>query len=477
MDQVLQDVAPLRAVGALASTEITAVDYDHRRVRPGSLFCCVRGARHDGHDFASAAVERGATGLVVERELAIAAPQAIVGPGQIRMAMAAASAQLWGHPSRALTTIGVTGTNGKTSVTHLVAAVLAAAGRPTCVIGTLSGARTTPEAPDLQRQLAAALASGRRAAAVEVSSHALVQLRVRGTRFAVGVFTNLAHDHLDYHRTMERYFEAKASLFEHEECRAAVLDADDPWVATLGERLAHRALPLEWYSAGEASEVELSREETRFVWRGRPVRLALAGAFQVSNALAAAHVGLVLGLDEAEVVEGLGSAGKVPGRFEVVAGPPEVPVTVVVDFAHTPEALAGALATARALAGRSGRVLCVFGCGGDRDHDKRAPMGAAALAGADLLVVTSDNARTEDPARIAADVVAGFDQAARARTTTILDRAAAISEALSAADDGDVVLVAGKGHETTQEIGGRTIAFDDRQVAARVVAERFGTAS
>ncbi|MDA8073412.1 MAG: UDP-N-acetylmuramoyl-L-alanyl-D-glutamate--2,6-diaminopimelate ligase [Actinomycetota bacterium] len=476
MDQVLRDVVVQRAVGALAASDISTIDFDHRRVTPGSLFCCVRGEHHDGHRFAEAAVRRGAVGLVVERQLALAVPQAVVGAGQVRAAMAAAACQLWGHPSRTLTTVGVTGTNGKTSVTHLVAAVLGAAGRPTSVIGTLSGARTTPEAPDLQRQLAAALADGWRAAAVEVSSHALVQLRVRGTRFAVGVFTNLAHDHLDFHGTMDRYFEVKASLFEQEECRQAVLNADDPWVATLGRRLAGRSQPLAWYSAAEASDVAVGVDYTRFVWRHRPVRLALPGAFQVANALAAAHVGLALGMDEAEVVEGLGAAGRIPGRFEVVAGPPEVPVTVVVDFAHTPAALTVALASARAIAGRSGRVLCVFGCGGDRDHDKRAPMGAAALEGADLVVVTSDNARSEDPALIAAAVTAGIDAAGRARTTTVLDRAAAIAEAVSAARHGDVVLIAGKGHETTQDIGGRVLAFDDRQVAAHVVADRFGVA-
>lgn len=476
MDQVLQDVVPLRTVGSLASSEIVAVDYDHHRAVPGSLFCAVRGAHHDGHRFASAAIERGATGIVVERELPVAVPQAIVGAGGVRPAMAAASCQLWGHPSRRLTTVGVTGTNGKTSVTHLVAAVLGAAGRPTCVIGTLSGARTTPEAPDLQRQLARALEDGRRAAALEVSSHALVQQRVRGTWFAVGVFTNLAHDHLDYHHTMARYFDAKASLFEREECGAAVLNADDPWVATMGARLAGRALSLAWYSTTEASQVELAPEGTRFRWRGRTVRLALSGAFQVANALAAAHVGLVLGVEEAEIVEGLAGAGGVPGRFEVVASPPKVPVTVVVDFAHTPEALAQALASARAIAGRAGRVLCVFGCGGDRDHEKRGPMGAAALAGADLLVVTTDNPRSEDPLAIAAEVLSGFDDAARARTATILDRSAAIAEALSCAEPGDVVLIAGKGHETTQELADRTIAFDDRQVAAHAVAERFGVA-
>jgi UDP-N-acetylmuramoyl-L-alanyl-D-glutamate--2,6-diaminopimelate ligase len=470
LDQLLQDVATTRHDAALPAVAVSTIAFDHRRVVEGALFCCLRGEHHDGHEFAAAAVEKGAVALLVDHQLPLSVPQVVVGADEVRRVMAIASCRLWGEPSRTLTTVGVTGTNGKTSVTHLLAAVLEAADRPTTVIGTLSGARTTPEAPDLQCQLAASLASGQRAAAVEVSSHALVQARVHGTWFAAGVFTNLAHDHLDFHGTMEAYFAAKALLFEEEHCAQAVVNGDDRWGRVLVERLQRRGVRVRTYSLDDAGDIESDAQRTAFSWRGHRVSMTMAGGFQVANALAAATTAAALGVEDDTIVAGLARARPVPGRFEVVAGPPSVPFTVVVDFAHTPDALAAALYSARAITGPGGQVRCVFGCGGDRDRAKRPDMGSVAAAGADMVVVTADNARGEDVGRIADEVMAGIGVEARRRTSVLLDRRAAIEAAVNRSSPGDVVLVAGKGHERTLDVGGRSVPFDDRQVAVDAVA-------
>lgn len=470
LDQLFQDVATTRHGAALPAVAVSTIAFDHRRVVSGALFCCIRGEHDDGHEFAAAAVEKGAVALLVDHPLPLPVPQVVVGADEVRRVMAIASCRLWGEPSRALTTVGVTGTNGKTSVTHLLAAVLDAAGQPTTVIGTLSGTRTTPEAPDLQCQLAAALASSRQAAVVEVSSHALVQSRVHGTWFAAGVFTNLAHDHLDFHGSMDAYFAAKALLFENEHCAQAVVNRDDPWGRMLVERLRRRGMPVWTYSLDDAEDIRSDAQRTTFSWREKRVSMAMAGGFQVANALAAATTAAALGVEADTIVAGLARARPIPGRFEVVVGPPSVPFTVVVDFAHTPDALAVALQSARAITGPGGRVLCVFGCGGDRDRAKRPDMGSVAAAGADLVVVTADNARGEDVRRIADDVMAGIGVEASRRTSVLLDRRAAIESAVSRSSSGDVVLVAGKGHERTLDIGGRSVPFDDRQVVAEAVA-------
>ena len=472
MDRVLQDVTLAGARGDLGAPEITSVAYDHRAVEPGALFCCVAGAVHDGHRFAGRAVAAGAAGVLAEHQVDVDVAQAIVAPGAVRPAMALASCRVWGDPSAKLTAVGVTGTNGKTSVTHLVAAALDAGGRPAVVIGTLSGARTTPEAPDLQRLLADAVSGGYRAAALEVSSHALVQSRVLGTRFAAGVFTNLGHEHLDYHGTIEAYFEAKARLFEPERCGVAVVNVDDPWGRRLVQRLAATPVAVATYSLADARDLQVGAGPTRFTWRGRRVVLNVPGAFQVPNALAAATAAAAVGVSEDDVVTGLAAAAPIAGRFQVVAAPPASPVTVVVDFAHTADALTAALTSARAIAGGD-RVICVFGCGGDRDRDKRPRMGAAAAGNADVLVLTSDNPRSEDPAAIIAGIRAGIDPD-RADVHEQPDRAAAIEMAVALARPGDVVVVAGKGHETTIERFGQVTPFDDRTVAAAAVRRGAG---
>jgi UDP-N-acetylmuramoyl-L-alanyl-D-glutamate--2,6-diaminopimelate ligase len=467
MDVVLDDVVLEGTDGELDRVEVTDIAFDHRQVRPGALFCCIPGQRTDGHQFAAAAADAGAVGLLVERPVGVPVPQARVRAGQARRAMALAACRLWGHPSRQLVTVGVTGTNGKTSVTHLLGTIFGRTGRPTVVVGTLDGGRTTPEAPDLQRRLATAVADGCTAAAVEVSSHALDQDRVAGTWFAAGVFTNLGHDHLDHHRTMEAYFEAKARLFHADRCGLAVVNRDDPWGRRLLDRLEATGPAVETFGAGDARILSADASGTVFSWRGHEVRLPLAGRFQVANALAAATTASCLGVADTDIAAALAAAAPVPGRFEVVVAPPTVPWTGVVDFAHTPDALRSLLASARSLAGGH-RLICVVGCGGDRDRAKRPLMGTEAARNADVVVVTSDNPRSEPPEAIIDEVVRGVDNAqasgAAAALVVEVDRRRAIERAAELAEPGDVVVVAGKGHETTIEMAGVRLPFDDRAV-------------
>lgn len=441
-----------------ADVDVTACTHDSRQVGPGTLFCCVPGAHHDGHDFAAGAVADGAVALLDERPVDAGAPEVRV--ASVRAEMGWFAAAVHGFPSDRLEVVGVTGTNGKTTTVALLAAILAEAGRSCGVIGTLTGARTTPEAPDLQAQLAAMVAEGRDAVAMEVSSHALDLHRFDGARARVAVFTNLSQDHLDHHGTMDAYFEAKARLFTPERCERAVVNLDDP----AGRRLAERAaVPTVGFSMADAEGLELDADASRFTWRGQPIELALAGRFNVANALAAATAAEALGIDATTVARGLAAAGQVPGRFERVdAGQPFL---AAVDYAHTPDGLVQLLATARELT--AGRVIVVFGAGGDRDADKRPLMGAAVAAGADLAVLTTDNPRDEDPAAIIAAVHAGMTGAAEVQI--VPDRAAAIAAAVAAAEPGDVVLVAGKGHETTQVVAGVATPFDDRAVLRRAL--------
>jgi len=452
-------VGPLEVIGDPTPVDVSSVTFDTRAVRPGALHCCLPGSRLDGHDLAPAAVAAGAVALLCERRLSLPVVQARVAPGQVRPAMARASAALQGHPAADLRMVGVTGTSGKTTVTHLVGAVLEAHGWPTAVLGTLSGARTTPEAPVLQEALARHRDGGGVAVAMEVSSHALSQHRVDGIRYEVAVFTNLSQEHLDYHGTMEAYFEAKASLFVPERAQAGLVWSEDPWGARL---LRNARIPVLPYSVAEAEGVELGPAGSRFRWRGRPVTLRLGGRFNVANAVAAARVGEHLGVPPATIAEALSSVPGVPGRFERVER--GQPFAVVVDYAHKPDALEQLLTAAREGVQPGGRVIVVFGCGGDRDRAKRPMMGEVATRLADLAVLTSDNPRSEDPLAIMAEVRAGV------RRPEVLvsepDRGAAIALAISAAQPGDVVLVTGKGHEQGQEVRGRVIPFDDRAVAA-----------
>lgn len=454
-----------------ADVEIVDVHFDSRRVDPGSLFCCVTGASVDGHEHAPEAVERGAVALMVERVLDLDVPQIVV--DDVRRAMALAAAAVHGDPSASLTVIGVTGTNGKTTTTHLLRSILESAGRPVRVLGTLSGARTTPEAPDLQRMLAEWRDAGVELVAMEVSSHALDLHRVEGVRFAVAVFTNLGRDHLDHHRSMEEYFAAKARLFTPALSERAVVNLDSPH----GRLLADVSeIPTDGYSLDEVDVVEMTVGASEFRWRGLPVLLTMGGLHNVMNALAAAHAALAIDVDEATIVAGLSAPIVVPGRFETVdAGQP---FDVVVDFAHTPDALESLLDAAARGVG-AGRVIVVFGCGGDRDATKRGPMGEAVARGADVVVVTADNSRGEDTRTIIDSVLAGIERVGDRRASEVIvepDRRAAISTALRMGRVGDVVLVAGKGHETTQTIGDTVTEFDDRIVIVEEW-ERLGDAA
>lgn len=449
-------------VGAHADPEVTGLRLDSRRVEPGDLFFCVPGGVTDGHRFAQDAVAAGAVALLVERELDLAVPQIKV--PRARSAMAWLSAMYHGRPSERLEIVGITGTNGKTTTAHLVQSILQSTGRPTAVLGTLTGVRTTPEAPDLQETFARLAAEGIRAVAMEVSSHALDQDRVTGTRFDVGVFTNLSADHLDYHGTFDRYFEAKARLFEPHMVGAAVINVDDSRGRELHERVQ---VPVVGYSRSMATDVDLRMDGTSFTWRDRRVELRLPGLFNLENAIAAAEAVRLLGLDDDAIAAGLDAAEPVRGRFEVVAGDADAQATVIVDYSHTPAGIEQVLRSVREIS--PGAQICiVFGAGGDRDSDKRPLMGEAAMA-ADHLVVTSDNPRSEDPRRIIDDILHGI--VGHQWVDVEVDRRSAIAAALAAHGPGDVIVVAGKGHETTQTIGDEVLDFDDREVVRELIQE------
>jgi UDP-N-acetylmuramoyl-L-alanyl-D-glutamate--2,6-diaminopimelate ligase len=414
--------------------------------------------------------------------LPLAVPQVVV--PDVRRAMGPIAAAFWGDPSHELVVVGVTGTSGKTTVTHLLCPVLESAGLAPCaIIGTLSGARTTPEATDLQATLAAqrvrgssgaggrGFGAGRGAVAMEVSSHGLALHRVDGTRFAVAVFTNLSQDHLDFHHTMDDYFAAKAALFTPGFTDRAVVCSDDPWGRELLARLRVEGsgVTASAYSLSDAEELTLSPAGASFGWRGAPVELALAGRFNVANAIAAGAAAEALGIEPGVVARGLSAATPVPGRFEAIDG--GQPFTVLVDYAHKPDALDQALRAARELVAVSGgRLLVVFGCGGDRDVAKRPLMGEVATRLADDVVLTSDNPRSEDPLAIIDDIRAGIPPGAGATVAVDPDRGRAIERAVAEARPGDVVVIAGKGHETTQTIGDTVRPFDDREVARAALA-------
>ena len=448
------------------TVDVRDLTLDSREVGPGMLFCCVPGRERDGHDFVDDAVAAGAVAVLTERPLPVEVPQVVV--DDARAATGIVAATLHGHPSRDLVVVGVTGTNGKTTTTYFVANILHEAGERTEVLGTLSGVRTTPEAPELQRRLAAWRDEGVRAVAMEVSSHALALHRVDGTRFRVGVFTNLGREHLDFHGTMEAYFQAKARLFAPEFLDRAVVNLDSPY----GRLLADAPLvPTDGFSLRDAEARHVGPEGSEFVWRGHEVRLGIGGEFNVANALAAAAAASALGVPDDVIAAGLCRPVRIPGRFEAVdAGQP---FSVVVDFAHTPDGLESLLTAATSLvdtgidAGR-GRVTVVFGCGGERDTEKRPLMGAVAALGADRVVVTSDNSRGEQTDGIIAAIVEGYERAHPRRAQVLMvepDRRTAIAAALAGAEAGDIVLLAGKGHEATQDLGGVVTAFDDVGVA------------
>jgi UDP-N-acetylmuramoyl-L-alanyl-D-glutamate--2,6-diaminopimelate ligase len=446
------------------SVAIASVDFDSRRVGAGSLFCCLRGAHSDGHRFAASAGDAGASALLVDHRLDVDVTQLVV--ADTRPAMGWLAASFFGHPGRRLTLVAVTGTNGKTTTTSFIAAILAATGRSIGTVGTLTGVHTTPESPDLQARLAQFVEEGVTAVVIEVSSHALELRRVVGCHFDVAVFTNLGHDHLDLHGTQERYFAAKALLFEPELSSAAVVNVDDPHGRLL---MDVGAIPTRGYGLADIDDVHVSATSHSFTWRGQRIEVPIGGGFNVANSLAAATACAELGIELATIKRGLHEVAPVPGRFESVAV--GQPFTVIVDYAHTPDGLGQAIAAARQAAGDAA-VHVVFGCGGDRDRDKRPLMGEVASRFADHVVITSDNPRSEDPMEIINATMEGVDPDYRGRVVIEPDRRRAMEIAILQARPGDVVLIAGKGHERTQAIGGQVLEFDDRTVARELLEAR-----
>jgi UDP-N-acetylmuramoyl-L-alanyl-D-glutamate--2,6-diaminopimelate ligase len=470
LSDLLPDVDAFEIRGD-AGIAVSSLCYRASDASAGSLFFCVPGEHRDGHEFAATAVAHGATALVVERFLPLDVVQVRV--PSVRPAMGPISAAFFSRPGDRMTLVGVTGTNGKTTTTYLLESIFRHAGRTPGVVGTtgvridgrpIPFPRTTPEAPDLLRLLAQMVDEGVDATAMEVSSHGLHQHRVGGLRFAVAVFTNLTQDHLDYHASMEEYFEAKARLFAPGVSEVAVVNNDSPH----GRRLAGR-IPTITFGIGERADINATDVETTplgigFRVDGLEVRSPLRGLFNVENCLAALATARALDIDLDVASDAIASVRGVPGRVEPVEAGQDF--LVLVDYAHTPDSLENVLRAARPLS--AGRLLVVFGCGGDRDRAKRPLMGTVATYRADLTVITSDNPRSEDPLAIIGEIEPGA-AAGGGKYVIEPDRRAAIRFAMSEARTGDVVVIAGKGHETYQELADRTIPFDDGEVAAEEI--------
>jgi UDP-N-acetylmuramoyl-L-alanyl-D-glutamate--2,6-diaminopimelate ligase len=495
---VVDTIRPLVAMpsaavlGAAADTRVTAIAYDSRRVVAGSIFVALKGLKADGGAFVAQALARGAIAIVSEsaKPADVTAPWLVV--SDARLALALLADRFFEHPSRRMPVIGVTGTNGKTTTSYLLCSILDAAGLRAGMLGTVAyriagedreASRTTPEAPDVQQLLSEMLAHGSRSAVMEVSSHALSLKRVDGMRFGAGVFTNLTRDHLDFHEDMEAYFAAKRRLFEMLPPGApAVINLDDPRGASLVE-ISSRPVtyainagadvtpgPIEMTLAGLRMDVTTPKGVI-------PISAKLVGRPNVYNILAAAATATALDVPADAIAAGIANLAGVPGRFEVVSQAHD-DVTVVVDYAHTDDALRNLLETARPLA--SQRIVTVFGCGGDRDRSKRPLMGMVAARLSDVVVITSDNPRSEEPKRIIEEIERGIPAGTQAssrapQVESVVDRAAAIERAVSLAAKGDVVLIAGKGHEKYQQIGDRVLPFDDGEVARAALARRRKT--
>ncbi|MFE5319872.1 UDP-N-acetylmuramoyl-L-alanyl-D-glutamate--2,6-diaminopimelate ligase [Paenibacillus sp. NPDC056579] len=492
----LKELASQLAVSRIlgdAETEFTGIQTDSRKVRPGDLFLCIPGLVTDGHQFAAKAVELGAAALVVEHDVDVNVPKLLVKDS--RYAMAVIANYFYGYPSREMKLIGVTGTNGKTTSTYLIDAILSDQGFRTGLMGTIQmkiGSeitlmeRTTLEAIDLQRNLRLMADAGTDYCVMEVSSHALDLGRVKGCGFRTGIFTNLTQDHLDYHETMEQYQAAKGLLFSRmgnefhgdpSRHSYAVLNADDPASDYYAKQTAAQVITygIDRQADVRAEDIQITSKGTRFrcvTFRGTAdFHTRLVGKFNVYNALGAITAALLEGIPIEAVKQSLEAVQSVDGRMEVVDG--GQPFLVLVDYAHTPDGLENALSTIKQFA--AGRIITVFGCGGDRDRKKRPLMGKVAASYSDYLYVTSDNPRSEDPRSILEDIIPGIEQAGMSsdRFELIADRREAIQKAVAQATSDDVVLIAGKGHETYQEIMGVKHDFDDRKVAKEAIRGRY----
>ena len=485
----LRELTGEAPAGVNAAAPVSAIAYDSRRVTPGAVFVALKGLRADGGAFAEQAAQRGAIAIVSESPRAASIDVPWITVKDARLALALLADRFFDHPSRRMPVIGVTGTNGKTTTSYLLAAMLDAAGMRAGMLGTVAyriggedreAARTTPEAPDVQQLLHEMLAHGCKSAVMEVSSHALSLKRVDGMRFAAGVFSNLTRDHLDFHEDMEAYFAAKRRLFEMlPQGAPGVINLDDPRGAALVE-ICGKPVTYAINAAADVTPgpIDMTLSGLRFdvkTPKGN-VRIAskLVGRPNVYNILAATAAAVSIDVPISAIESGVAGLSGVPGRFEVVSSGTD-DITVVVDYAHTDDALRNLLETARPLSTK--RLITVFGCGGDRDRSKRPLMGMVAARLSDVVVITSDNPRSEEPARIIEEIERGIPAGSQASTRSpivesLVDRAAAIERAVAMAAPGDVVLVAGKGHEKYQQIGDRVLPFDDGEVAKTALDRR-----
>ncbi|MDA2968884.1 MAG: UDP-N-acetylmuramoyl-L-alanyl-D-glutamate--2,6-diaminopimelate ligase [Actinomycetota bacterium] len=450
------------------TVKVSNITHDSSKVSSGAIFCCVVGENVDGHDFAKVAVSNGAVALLVERRLEIDISQVVV--ADVRSAMGFLAAELFDRPSQKLNVIGITGTNGKTTTAHMLAAILHQHGWSTSVIGTLTGVRTTPESTDLQRLLAEELDRGCQAVVMEVSSHALTLRRVEGTSFKVALFTNLGQDHLDFHKSTEEYFGAKARLFTKQFTNVCIINRDDVHGSLLIDSVAKdKDMQCESFGVEDVREIRADASKVSFVWQDQKFKIQMGGQFNLMNALAAATAAAKLGVTLGDIAKGLAAASAVPGRFESVSVGQSF--SVVVDYAHTPEALQNVLIAARQIVSNNDRVILVFGCGGGRDHLKRPKMGAVAVKFADSVYITSDNPRHEDALTIANEILQGASKDLNDSSKVIvdLDRRHAIAAAFASAKSGDIVIIAGKGHEATQTIGANELPFSDVEVSRELL--------
>ncbi len=458
---------------------IRGISYDSRTIGQGDLFFCIEGDIYDGHDFASDAVKAGAAAVVFNMRHAkwkhtkewSELPVVTIAVEDVRLTMALIAESFFGYPSREITTVGITGTNGKTTTANLVADIAASAGETPAVIGTLTGERTTPEAPDLQRQIRELVDEGNSFLSMEVSSHALTQQRVSDIEYDVAVFTNLSVDHLDYHGDLETYFQVKSQLFTPKHAKQAVINVDDEF----GQRLAEEVkIPHTNVSMEGVKILQETFKGTTFKWKDETITLSVPGSFNVENAVVAATVAQLLGFEKDAIVSGLSAAETLPGRFEVVDLNSGCP-TVIVDYSHTPEGLRKVLESVRRIISREEFIVesdlhVVFGCGGERDISKRPIMAKVAEENASFVYLTSDNPRSENQMKIIDDVARGFSDIRKIHVDP--DRRKSIFHAIQIAQPADVVVIAGKGSETMQEISGTFLPFNDKEVALEALEAR-----
>ncbi|MDP4980488.1 MAG: UDP-N-acetylmuramoyl-L-alanyl-D-glutamate--2,6-diaminopimelate ligase [Ilumatobacteraceae bacterium] len=470
LDELLASTSEIAINQIIGDAKVRVLDitHDSSKVSNGVLFCCIVGENVDGHNFAKVAAANGAAAILVERRVEVDITQVVV--SDVRSTMGYLAAELFNRPSEKLNVIGITGTNGKTTTAHLLASILRQHGWPTSVLGTLTGTRTTPESTDLQRFLAEELNRGSKAVVMEVSSHALALGRVEGTLFKAAVFTNLGQDHLDFHKSIEDYFAAKARLFTRLFTNLCVINRDDVHGSLLLDVISKdKEVRCESFGMSDAKDIHADASKISFHWQGQKIDSLMGGYFNVMNALAAATAAAKLGVTVSDIAKGLAAASAVPGRFESVSEGQLF--SVVVDYAHTPEALQNVLLAGRKIVGKDAQVILVFGCGGGRDQLKRPKMGDIASQFADLVYVTSDNPRHEDARTIAHEVLQGVSSVSSvmSRVTIELDRRLAIGAAFGSAKPGDIVIIAGKGHEATQTIGADETPFSDVQVSRELL--------